>query len=114
MIEKGNVITSQKIPHKNGTIDRYSRPFLVIDVQGDIITILDVSSVQGKGNKPYWSCNRIIKKYNPPLDKLSFVQFNSCRKIDIRKYEHRILKEKLNREEFDKIIERLIEYINKK
>jgi hypothetical protein len=60
------------------------RTFLVIGIDSatNVITALNVSSVEGKEEKLLYSTNHKIEKYNPPFKKSSFVKLDAVYEIE--------------------------------
>lgn len=61
----------------DGVTPGYRRPYLVVDVQDDGVSILNVSTTQDKEHKLLMETNLAIDNYNPPFIKPSFVKLDS-------------------------------------
>lgn len=67
-----------KLPFADGGQPHYPRPFLIVEVRKKSVELLNISSLKGKELKVMRSTqNRIIKDYNPPFYKPSFVKLDS-------------------------------------
>lgn len=70
-----------KITFKDGEEPAYSRPYLVVDVDDEDVSVLNVSSLEGKEWKLAYKTNFQIKQFSPPFRKPSFVKLDSLTKI---------------------------------
>lgn len=61
----------------------YPRPFLVIENDGSVITMLNVSSTKGKEYKANADANFTLNSYDPPFKESSFVKFDAVYKVDV-------------------------------
>lgn len=67
-----------KIPFRDGEVPKYSRTYLVISANEQGITVLNVSSTEGKEHKVSFPSNYLLKQHNPPFLKSSFVKLDSA------------------------------------
>lgn len=82
-IQPGNGLMLQ-IPYADGAPGNYPRPFLVIGTseENKEITLLNVSSVKGKETKLLMESNELLKKFNPPFMRPSFVKVDALYKVE--------------------------------
>lgn len=80
-----------KIKFVDGTMPRYARTYLIVDVRESYIEVLNVSSIKGKERKLAFSTNKRIKMYNPPFLKPSFVKLDSLVRVNESELEDIIL-----------------------
>jgi len=67
-----------KLPFADGGEPHYPRPFLIVEARKKSVELLNISSLKGKELKVMRSTkNRIIKDYNPPFFKPSFVKLDA-------------------------------------
>jgi hypothetical protein len=71
-----------KIRFKDGTFPPYVRVYLIVEANATEISILNISSIQGKAHKLLFPTNEEIKDYDPPFDEPSFAKLDSLTKID--------------------------------
>ena len=70
-----------KIQFTDGATPQYPRPYLIVEITGDKIGVLNVSSVHGKEHKVLFATNRVLIKHFPPFPKGSFVKLDSLKYI---------------------------------
>ncbi len=73
-----------KITFKDGKEPEYKRPYLVVAVEDDGISVLNVSSLEGKEWKLAYKTNMKIEHYSPPFVKPSFVKLDSLVKVSFQ------------------------------
>ena len=66
-----------KIMFRDGIMPQYNRTYLIVGVDNNNISVLNVSSIQGKENKVMYRTNHVLNNYNPPFRKPSFVKLDS-------------------------------------
>lgn len=66
-----------ELDYADGGNHNKKRPYLIIDIVDNKILLLNISSVRGKEYKLGFASNKNIKKYKPPLIKLSFVKLDA-------------------------------------
>jgi hypothetical protein len=98
-----------KIRFKDGVMPSYSRTYLVVEVGANYIKVLNVSSTKGKEEKAQRRSNEVIKEYEPPFKKPSFVKLDSLAKVDNPPDTFIILHkgEKLNPQDLDNILSKM-------
>lgn len=99
-------------------IQRKKRLMLVIDkcTQDNTLSLINISKVDGKPNCFTYPFNVLIKKYNPPLPRLSFAKINDNYIIeDFQGLSVYLYKsgQKLDTEEMAKVTRRYINYKSK-
>lgn len=72
-----------KVLFNDGTMPAYDRTYLVVGVTNVYIELLNVSSTVGKEHKLLFPSNKLIKNYNPPFIKSSFVKLDSLSRITL-------------------------------
>lgn len=72
-----------KIRFPDGEFPAYDRPYLIVDVDGEYIELLTVSSIAGKEWKLTLPTNREIFNYDPPFPKRTFVKLDSLQRTHI-------------------------------
>lgn len=72
-----------RIRFLDGEFPVYDRPYLIVNVDGEYIEILTVSSLAGKEWKLTLPTNREIINYDPPFPKRTFVKLDSLQKTHI-------------------------------
>lgn len=73
-----------KIQFTDGASPQYPRPYLIVEISGDRIGVLNVSSVQGKEHKILFPTNQVLTKHYPPFPKNSFVKLDSLQYISVK------------------------------
>lgn len=76
MLKKGQGVCL-KLDFWDGGLSNYKRPFLVIDKNENYIHLLNISSTHGKEHKLGMKSNKLIRYYNPPFLKSSFVKLDA-------------------------------------
>lgn len=71
------------LPYADGGMDSKQRPYLVIGKEDNSFMLLNISSVAGKERKVLFDSNYLIKQYNPPFLKPSFVKLDAIYKVEI-------------------------------
>lgn len=96
----------ERIRFVDGTMSKYDRAYLVIDVMPEYIEVLNISSLKGKERKLAFPTNERLQKYKPPFLNPSFVKLDSRTKVSKREcVSLKILSmgETLDKGEFDRI-----------
>ena len=92
----------------DGYLPDKDRTYLIVEISDDVISILNVSSIQGKKRKVMFRDNYRLKEYNPPFVKPSFVKLDSLTKVtveEISKNSHILHSgETLNNDDMDYIL----------
>ena len=91
----------ERIRFVDGTMSKYDRAYLVIDVMPEYIEVLNISSLKGKERKLAFPTNERLQKYKPPF-------LNPSSRTKVSKRECVSLKilsmgETLDKGEFDRI-----------
>lgn len=73
-----------KLQFTDGAFPQYPRPYLIVEISGDRIGVLNVSSVYGKEHKVLFSTNHVLLKHFPPFPKSSFVKLDSLQYISVK------------------------------
>ena len=75
-IEEGHGLLL-KLPYADGGTCSKKRTFLVIDTDSIHIYLLNVSSINGKRRKLLMDSNELIRIFNPPFVKPSFIKLDA-------------------------------------
>ncbi|MGG0718654.1 hypothetical protein ABE096_13815 [Robertmurraya massiliosenegalensis] len=106
-------VLALKLPFVNGAPCFSKRPFLVIEKQGNILNLLNVSSTKGKEKKLLYPSNEPIKEYDPPLDQPSFLKMDELYTIDYFENLHKSIYKRrapINTLEFERLISEYMKY----
>lgn len=66
-----------RLPFADGGEANYPRTFLVTQLEGNAVCLLNVSSVSGKERKLLFPSNKNINYYHPPFMRPSFVKLDA-------------------------------------
>ncbi|MDB2085834.1 hypothetical protein [Clostridium paraputrificum] len=111
-MKKGQVL-NLKIGYADGGAANYKRPFLIIDIKGNCIYSLNISSLKNKTHKILYDSTLVINRYKPPLRVLSYLKLDALYKIPIVDGIEKHLMDKgnqLNKKEFDYIHQYFFEF----
>jgi hypothetical protein len=103
-----------KIKFKDGTLPRYKRPYLIVEIIENEIGVLNVSSIEGKEEKLSYQTNREIFDNASIFLKNSFVKLDSLVHIPISEAEAMIVLGKgksIDKSELNEIIESMQKFI---
>ena len=99
-----------KITFKDGQEPEYRRTYLIVEVDDEGISVLNVSSLEGKEWKLAYKTNMKLEHYAPPFVKPSFVKLDSLVKVSFEDCgDIRLLSggRQLEAEEMERILGRL-------
>ena len=102
-----------KVIFTDGFMPKYARPYLIVDVKEESVSVLNVSSLKGKEWKLAYPSNVQITKFSPPFKLPSFAKLDSLSEISIDECKNMRLLDggkTLDEQELSKILELLNEY----